>query len=76
MTQSPTRSKPSRWPGTERAARHASHDRLPHDGQGIVRTDTGEEQPADKARAQHATRANRGDGPPRADARPDRPNRE
>jgi hypothetical protein len=32
--------------------------------QGIVRDEKGQEQPADKARAQHVSRKNRGDDPP------------
>jgi hypothetical protein len=40
----------------------------PEDGssaqQGIVRDEKGQEQPADKARAQHVSRKDRGDDPP------------
>ncbi len=32
--------------------------------QGIVRDERGQEQPADKARAQHVSRTNHGDDPP------------
>jgi hypothetical protein len=75
MAKTPTPSNPQNQRGAERARQHAATDRLPHEGQGIVRTDRGEEQPADQARAQQAPRANPGDGPPRADSQPDGPKR-
>jgi len=59
--------------GHDRAAQQRSQHSLPHDGQGIVRTEGGEEQPADAERAQTASRANPGDAPPREGSGPDRP---
>lgn len=40
--------------GRARAAKHGGVESLPHEGQGIVRNDKGEEQPADHQRARHA----------------------
>lgn len=40
--------------GRMRAAEHEDQHSLPHEGQGIVRNDKGEEQPADHHRARHA----------------------
>lgn len=45
-------------------ARPVKHDRIANAGQGIVRDERGEEQPADKARARLVSRDNPGGNPP------------
>jgi hypothetical protein len=62
--------------GHARAAKHRRQHALPHDGQGIVRNENAEEQPADKRRAQHVSGADPGDGAPRATDAPKRPKHE
>jgi hypothetical protein len=39
-------------------------DALSHPGQGVVRDEMGQEQPADKERARHVARENKGNDPP------------
>lgn len=59
--------QPARTPTRDKSGHSTNHPDAPGRGgndQGIVRDERGQEQPRDKARAQHVSRVDRGGDPP------------